>query len=301
LGDIQNLHALAFSSDETCLLAGGDEAGKDRSFIIREWDLGKKKLRAKYLTKNSAQVQHLAYSPDGRYIAVGDFHGDVRVLTRDGNQINAFRHFAEHDTRIHSLGFLDADHIFSIAHHNIGHTWNIHTNRTSTHLFPARFGIIHAAGMTSSKKHFAWCEAFSLTVSTDKLRRVCARFELPLEHNITLIALSDDGAQLLAVAGQRTFYLYDVAQQKLRKKWQGDSATTYAILALRNQQGFVTANREGRIQLWSLDGHLLAELRRYESAITALAVARDNSVLATAGERQRVVLWDLKSVIGRKE
>ena len=69
------------------------------------------------------------------------------------------------------------------------------------------------------------------------------------------------------------------------------------IAALPGRNVFVTSDRLGYIRFWDAKGDKLAEVRRHPRSVYTLAVSPDGKVLATAGKRQPIALWDLEKIL----
>jgi WD40 repeat protein len=114
--------------------------------------------------------------------------------------------------------------------------------------------------------------------------------------------LNEGGTLVLATADKGNLYLFDVKAKKLLKKWEGhpEGWHVYGVLALPGRKAFVTSDAAGFIKFWNHQGEMLTQVRRHRTTITALAVSPDNAILATAGETQPIVLWDLDRILKKR-
>jgi WD40 repeat protein len=323
LGPVDNVYALAFSPDGRFLLSGGDEFQETYQFVVNRWDIVHKSLSTKIKSGNKRQIEHITYSPRGRFFAVGDDAGEVYVWSHEGRKINSFRHLHNQTTDIKHLRFADENSVVSIDWHGIAQKWNIKNNRTDTSLLDGDIRVLSAATSTASLRRVVWCDKYALQVRAgpDKSGSVRVRFKryktfeliemenvssasikFNQETSIDECAISEDGSLVLAAAEKGILYLFDIIRKKLRKKWQGHPPTLniYSVLAISKHKAFVTADAGGNVRFWSYTGKLLAEIQYYKSATTALAVSPDAAVLATSGERQRILLWDLDAILRSK-
>jgi WD40 repeat protein len=251
---------------------------------------------------DSQQISHITYSPDGKHIAAGSIGGEVHVWTSAGKPINRFRHFENNGASIRHLSFLDNTHVFSVEGvSSMGVKWDIHNNRTSCYLLGARIALFGAT-LDRSTRLCASCSPAAIHIETGKdWTKKATEIKLPIDHPIRELALSDDGRRLLGVSKKGKLYLFDVDNSKLINEWQGHERTIYGLVTLPELQGFVTSGAEGDIKLWDSAGKLIVSVEcRYRHAVTALAVSPDHTLLATAGEQQRIVLWDIKALLKGK-
>jgi WD40 repeat protein len=326
LGPLDNVYALAYSPDGRFLLSGGDQGHETDKLVVNRWDVTAKKLSTTLQTGNKRQIQKIAYSPSGKSFAVADYDGEVHVWSREGKKLNAFRHLENQVTTIKHLQFADEETLFSVDWHGVAQKWNIKNNRTDTSLLDSDIHLISAAGASPSLSFFAWCDPYSLHVdaAVDKnpavkrrVRRdkglVIVEMEADLKASAHIkfskqirmhkCAISADGAFVIAVSEKGMLYLFDISRKTMVKRWEGHQPTLniYAVLALPDQKGFVTADAGGNIKFWSRTGDLIAQVRYYNSATCALALSPDGGVLATTGENQRILLWDLKAILRGKK
>jgi WD40 repeat protein len=300
LGDVADVGALAFSPDGRCLASDG--AVTEKGNAIDVWDVSSMKKSREIKGKNGWGITRIAYSPDGRHIAASEVHGVIRIWTSAGEPVNRFRIFANGGASDEHLSFLDNAHVYLMIHQSMGAKWNIHNNRASYYVLG--YGSpLNGATVDRSARFCAICTRTDVHIFTDEdWTRASADIRLPLDHEIRGVALSDDGLRVMGVAKEGKLYLIDVKDRKIVKEWQGHDNSIWVVLALPKNRGFVTAGADGVVKVWDSAGKLLADLeRRYDTDVEALAVSPDGAILATAGRRQQIVLWDLKTLLKEKD
>eukprot|EP00667_Euglena_gracilis_P024912 EG_transcript_28933 len=55
-----------------------------------------------------------------------------------------------------------------------------------------------------------------------------------------------------------------------------------------------TGSDDAVVRIWSLDGHMVRDLRGHEKAVTSLAYSPDNRLLASGSRDQMVRTWDVE-------
>lgn len=305
LGKAESTYALAFSPNGKYLLSGGDEADEtddEYNRIVTRWLIASGRADAKWKCASKGQVKRIALTGNGKYLAVGDTSGEIHILTEAGKLVNSFRHFENASSPILHLSFIDDATVLSVCWHWTGHSWNIHTNRTNTYSFFDAAQLLSAVDATASAKTLVWVTRDWISFLSDRLKRSTGHIALPLKHGIYCCALNEGGTLVLAAADEGNLYLFDVKAKELLKKWEGhpECWNIYGVLALPGRNAFVTSDAAGFIKFWNHRGELLTQVRRHRSTITALAVSPDKSILATAGETQPIVLWDLDRVLKKQ-
>jgi WD40 repeat protein len=303
LGPIDNVYGLAFSPDGRFLLSGGDQGHENEQFVVNLWDVVAKERVTTFKTGNKRQILKIAYSPSGSSFAVGDYDGEVHILSREGKHLNSFRHFERLPSTIIHIRFIDDVSVFSVSQHHLAQISNIKTNRTLNYLVDAAPGFVSGADTTCSLGFFAWCDNYSLTMDRDKMRAGHAYIRFKEQIPIYGCAISADGTMVMATSEKGRLCLFDIARKKLIKTWQGHRPTLniYAVARLPKRKAFVTVDAAGNLKFWNHAGELLAHVRYFSSATAALAVSEDGKLLATSGEAQRILLWDLNGILRAKK
>jgi WD40 repeat protein len=127
-------------------------------------------------------------------------------------------------------------------------------------------------------------------------------FKVFADPCITHVAISDDSSLVMAAEYYGELALFDIKSDKLIKKWRGhDDAPIYKVLSFHGRNWFATSNDSGEIKIWDEGGGLRAVLKvkDMDLPVTALALTRDDSFLASSGERRPIVLWDLRAFLGK--
>jgi WD40 repeat protein len=301
LGEVESVYAVAFSPNGEYLAAAGNQVDKANKSTIAIWKISKHNLVRQISTESTVQLQHVAWSPDGSVLAAGDMAGEVWIVGMEGKRINAFRHLEGRNTPIQRLMYLDNAHVFSVCRFSIGHIWNIWTNRTSTFQFWSAPGYVNGAAATPGAKVVAVCEVASITLFAARLSLPTGEIPLKVGHEIRKIEISQDGRCVVGVGKAGKLLLFDVTKKSLVKEWKAHDDEIYALATIPNGKGFVSADAAGHIKVWNQKGDVLAQMQKYDTPVAALAVSADGSLLASSGENQRIVIWDLKKLLTRKK
>jgi WD40 repeat protein len=299
LGHIDDVHGLAFSPDNRMLLTTGRKEMDDTAAVLRIWDLSSQKVLRTIENESSETIIWAAFGPDKKRVAVADREGVIKIWGIDGRKVNTLRHLENVHASIRHLSFIDEAQVFSAVNRAPAVIWNVDTNRTRNYQISVT-SPLYGAAMTRSGSCFAYCLDTEVVVFTHGASKVLGRTRLPLRHGIRWVVISDDGSRLMGVGGEKSF-LIDLKGETVIKSWHAHDAAIYGVTSMPGDAGFVTADEEGNIKIWDSNGKLLTTVRRYAKNVTTLAISPDGSILATAGEQQRIVLWDLKALLKQKK
>lgn len=299
LGEVDGVYGLAFSPDGAVLYSGGNERSEAHKWIVTSWDVRKKRKSAKWETGNNGQISALAVSPSGRFIAVGDDGAEFHIYDVRGKHVNAYHQLANKSSSINHLQFLDENHVWSVTHIAIGQRFNIQTNRMSTFWLDAHVNLVDTAAASRNGKTFIWSDKYFLNVKSGGIESAYDTLRFGKTTSLYWSAVSDNGAVALATGDQGMLYLFDLEKLVTLKRWSGHNEEIYCAAAMPKNRGFVTADADGNIKIWDQSGKLLDHVRQYESTVAALAISADGTLLATSGEEQRIVLWDLRPLVHR--
>ena len=311
LGVLGRDHDPAFSPDSTWLLTIGNEEfiGK-KSYFVTKWDIRTRKVLATFPVKTRVAdyFSRLTISPSGKAFAYSDFDGKIFVCdSTTGKAIFSYKPREGHSIWPELLLFLDEDHIFSVDGDGIGQKRNIRDKRIELHRLSSPFEL---KGIASSprKRLLAYFSTTSLLITKIDLKK---EDHQSLSHELNsfndrLLAVTDDGAYVLASLRSTGLALYDVKAEKLLRRWPGHE--TYEdfdngvakIVAISGRSVFVTSDYYGNIRFWNERGERLAEIRHYSGGVESLVVSPDGKMMAAGGGDQPIVLWDLEKILPKK-
>lgn len=262
----------------------------------------------------------MAFSPDGRTLAVGSHEGSIGLwdvatgalrVTLSGHRKWVFRLAFSPDGKMLASGSGD----------RTARLWDTETGRLLATLNghkDAPFvsfssdGARLATGSIDEEGAKVWEVKTGLLIATLPHEKLCAYCGTSAD-----VAFSSDG-RTLATSNYRRAYLWDTADWKLRTalvdprlsrtvparnqgRWAGRVETDshadsiYLMLVSPDGRRLATGSRDSTAKLWDVvTGELEATLK-HEMAVTALAFSRDSKILATGSADRSARLWDVGS------
>jgi RNA polymerase sigma factor (sigma-70 family) len=221
---------------------------------IHLWETATGKERP--VLSGGKNVYAVAFSPDGRALAVGDSYpggaAAVRLLELPGGK-EVWRLPGPPFASLYALAF-------------------------------SANGKVLAAGFSGPDSSVRLVE----TATGRKLRRLPVSFRV-----VGGLAFSPTG-RTLAVAGegQRALALWDVAGGREIRPCARHYGPILALAAAPDGKTLATASTDRTVRLWTPGGEEMARLEGHEGPVAALAFAANGKLLASGDGRGSVRLWD---------
>jgi WD40 repeat protein len=285
-------HSVAFSPDgET--LASGSYIGKEVS--LWEPATGKKK---KALLGDVTSIRSVAYSPNGKLLAVGGHTQPVQIWDVASGQV--LRKLPGDYSIAECVAFSPDNNTLAVGGYtkkglgtillfdaasgalqgSLGPVDHVHT------LAFNRNGSLLASGSRNAEIYL-WDVANRTKKATLKGHKQSPN---PEAVGVNSVAFSPDGKTLASGAGDYTIKLWDVASAKNTATLTGHRLYVTCVAFSPNGKTFASASYDTSIRLWDVaTGTNIGTV--FDGAYMALAFSHDGKSLATAGGYVKV--WDV--------
>jgi WD40 repeat protein len=232
----------------------------------------------------------LAFSPDGKTLACGSYHGNFCLWSLDGS--NEVRRFGQHqvparavavspDGRVIASGSLDGQ----VA------LWELAGRRARGYL-PGRHGHVSALAFSADGRTLAWGSSDRRTV---RLWDVAGGKDLgavgEVSGGVLAVAFSAKGNLLAVGTADGSVGVWDPVRRKEVRRFKGDRAGIHGLAFSPDGRRLATASCDGRVVLLDLGGGRPRAFGKPGQAGTLVAFAPDGRTLAAAGSDRSVRMW----------
>ena len=135
---------------------------------------------------------------------------------------------------------------------------------------------------------------------TDRTNHSSKLFPLRLAGPTSLVALSDDGRNLVSADESGSIQVWDLTSGKIKRTINAGTKVT-AVAIDNSGQTLASAQTDRSIVLWDLQTSApLGDLKKHEEVINALVFSPDGRTLASGGDDRTAILWDVPSRRARR-
>ncbi|MEV4743569.1 helix-turn-helix domain-containing protein [Streptomyces sp. NPDC049555] len=237
--------------------------------------------------------RQVAFSPDGRTLAVGDAKGAVSLWDVRSHRLVAT--LAGASEAVTGLAFApDGRTLAGAGADGSVHLWDTSTRRTEA-ILSGHDRAVLALAFSPDGRSLATAGADRTTRLWDVASR---RSEVVVsgdtDETFTL-AFSPDGRTLAKGNANGSVRLLDVASRRLVAVLPGQSATTWALAFSPDGRLLATAGSDGTIRLWdTVAWRRTRTLTGHTGVVKALAFSPDGRTLASGSADRTVRLWDTR-------
>jgi eukaryotic-like serine/threonine-protein kinase len=298
-GHSTRVNSLAFSADGRLLASAAgahDKGGAALPGELKVWDVvSASELFA--LPDHPGPVFSVAFSPDGRWLASGEWDHTVRVW--DVNDKKQIRIFKGHDDVVAGVAFGPANRwLASASWDRTVKLWNVDTGQELGTL-RGHSGWVNGVAFSPDRTTLASAGA-DHTVRLWDLESFREKSTLRGHRDrVFSVAFSPDGWRLASASADQTVKLWDAARHQ--------EAVTLARGTYRHRtvafspDGALIAgdDQDHTIGIWQADaGFELRALRGHAKTVYSVAFSPDSRLLVSGSEDRTVRIWD--PVIGRE-
>ncbi|MDV3353030.1 TIR domain-containing protein [Leptothoe sp. LEGE 181152] len=262
---------LSYSPDGEILASASSD------YTAKLWDRNGKLLTT--LEGHKGPVYAVTFSPDGQFIATGAADRSVYIWRRDGTLVTKIVDFPKD---VLSIAFSDDNKTLATsgwAH--FVNLWNL----------DGKLGENADNG-----------KVYEIIYDPDNKINATDRFEGQVPRRIEghkgwvhKVAYSPDGKTIATASADGTAKLWST-DGKLLNTLEGHKDGVVSIQFSHDEQNdlIATGSYDHTVKLWSLSkGELVTTLRGHQDRVTNLSMSRDKTLIATVGEDDRLLLWDL--------
>jgi WD40 repeat protein len=283
---------------------GGNSTGVRSSIDL--WDVATRTITATLSDPATDGIHALAFSPDGRTLAVGDYNGTTDLWDVATRTMTAA--LAEPDAALtDAVAFSPDGHSLATADIAGTYLWDVTTHKVAATLpDPGGFGSltgVSAMAFEPTGEILATGieqgpDAGDTYLWNTATRKVIGTFSDPATDGIHTLAFSPDGRTLAVADNNGSIYMWNVATRKLAAALPDSGASALAFspdgAALAISYG--TGTHAGTTELWDVATHrLAATLRDPASDGVGTLAFSTTATLATGDGNGHTYLWHVTS------
>ncbi len=238
-------------------------------------------------------VLSVAFSPDGKLLAMGDTNGEIRLRqVADGKQLFIC---LGHTNWVPSLAFSsDGSTLASSSTDYTVKLWDVSTGQClqtlqgHDNVWSVAFnpdGKMLASGSNDQTVRL-W------SVSTGE----CLRTFQGHSNWVLSIAFSPDGQTLVSSSGDHTIRLWDVNTGECKKTFRGHCGGVRSISLSPNGQTLASGSEDRTVRLWDVStGECLKIFQGHSNRVLSVAFRSQGDMLASGSFDSSVRFWDIST------
>lgn len=240
--------------------------------------------------RSSAEIKTLAYSPDGRLLALAST--DNRIRLWEANTGKEIQQLIGHDAAVTSLAFAaDGKTLASGSYDGTVRLWEVVTGKLLQKLSANNSWVTAVAFAPDGKTIAAGGRHRALQAWQADTGQELWKVQRPLW--VTALLFSRDGRTLVSTSKYDGLRTWDAASGDERAKLEGHQGHVHALALAPDGQTLASAGSDRTVRLWelatakeqrTLEGHL--------GTIYALAFSLDGQMLSSGSADGTIRLWE---------
>jgi len=260
-------------------------------------DAGPQVLKADFAITNAASVEPgiVAYSPDGRHVAVSSAGSIYVYEVPSGGQLTTHpaRVLTGHTAQILGFAFLDTNTLVSVSLDQTAKIWDVATGRMR-HSVEVRFGtptrFALAPGHSPLAADTAFGKARLWNYETGEILKTFA----PGDSGASALAFTPDGKSLVLGTEKGVLRLMDVVSWTATRTIDLDAPIRSVAASMERT---VVGYSDGTVAMLSFgDQDSVPQAKKQSGAINSLAFSPNGGRFASASADHSVKIWDAASL-----
>jgi WD40 repeat protein len=241
------------------------------------------------MTGPDSEVMDMAFSPDGKRLAVASDVGTGRLWDTEQGRIAV--QLTGHQNAISGLSYTtDGKSLVTMGNDDLLKTWDATSGKetSSVNLKCNRGGN---GDIVALKDNRAVVTCAGLKIVDLKGGKILSTFKGP--GSVYKLAVSPDQRTVLGSIGYSEFQLWDMQSLESFRQLKGHESQGFAVSYSANGKLLATGASDKVVKVWNAaTGKLLFTLKGHDNGIEDVAFSPDSKLLATASGDRTIKLWD---------
>ncbi|OYW19373.1 MAG: hypothetical protein B7Z55_08960 [Planctomycetales bacterium 12-60-4] len=245
------------------------------------------------LAGNAGPVWSVAFSPDGRQLAMGIDDGTVKMWDVDTSSLRST--ISVHNGPVWTTSISSSGHLFATGHDDgTVHIWDFDAEK--------RLRSFKASGPVRSLAFAPQGSRLALGGRTGEVSIWDADTGEQLvtteghQGVVTSVAFSPDGTILGSASGDKSAKLWNAETGRARTRLDGHNGGVYSIAFSPDSKQAATGGWDRTVRLWDTgSGTPKGVLEGNEADVWSVAFSRDGSLVTAVGEDRVVRIWNLET------
>ncbi|BBD60768.1 WD-40 repeat-containing protein [Nostoc sp. HK-01] len=247
---------------------------------------------ANSLRGHEQEVNCLAFSPDGKFIASGSSDSTVCLWNIIDNPTAQF--LLGHEQEVNCLAFSpDGKFIVSGSIDGILCLWDLQANLMTQPWQGNEEGIIAVAFSSNSDSIIS--VGFDGTVCLWDLEgNVITQPWRGHKEGVISVTFSPNGDSIISVGFDGTVCLWDLEGNAITQPWHGHEAKIICIAFSPDSKFIVSGSSDSTVRLWDIQGNPIGQpWRGHEGRVNSVAFSPDGKFIISGSCDRTIRLWDI--------